>query len=344
MEWHFHRVFLAEIAIVAVSIGFIAIWHNNIQMLPLAYATGYAFGLLQLVIGAGLLRRGDDFTSRSVRPVMRNIAELFFANQTGGLTTLVDRHIQSFLVSGGVGAVNYSGQITTSLLNLLSFREIFVVPLTQQTDRVERLERLMSGLVLLAVPISGVVACFAPDILLVLLQRGRFDASATALTAAALRIGVFSLVPAALALPLARMFQIIDRIHSIHVVYLSLAGTLAVFGYLFVIVFGWGVRGVALMQLASSIVNALVCSYLVARHGIRFSWRPILVRLTLAALVSAVASAAAIAATSHFENVWMRLTLGGTAYWLIVLLCYFLGREQLRGIAFGPRSPQDRLI
>ena len=55
MEWRFNRVFAAEIVIIAVSIGALALWHDDIGHLPLAYAAGYAVGLLQLIIGAGLI-------------------------------------------------------------------------------------------------------------------------------------------------------------------------------------------------------------------------------------------------------------------------------------------------
>jgi putative peptidoglycan lipid II flippase len=336
MEWRFNRVFVAEIVIVVVSIGFLALRHGDIRMLPLAYAIGYGVGLVQLAAGAALWRRrAGEGPSPTVRDVLRNIGELFLANQTGGLASLVDRHFQSFLVAGGIGAVNYSVQIIASLSNLLSFRDIYVVPLTQQADRAERLERLLSGLLLVAVPVAGFVACLAPELLKVLLQHGRFDASATALTAEALRLGVLSLIPSAVTAPLFRMFQIIDRIHYSHVVYLTVAASSVVFGYLFVLRLGWGVQGVALMQLAGSALTAVVSAYLVGRCGIRLRWRAILGWLALAAFVSGIAYLAAAAAISGLENTWPRLMIGGTAYGLVVLLCYFLARAQLRGIVFG---------
>lgn len=343
MEWRFNRVFFAEIVVVAASIGFLAIWHGDIRMLPLAYASGYGVGLVQLTAGAALLRR-TGVSSPSVRGVVRNIGELFLANQTGGLASLVDRHIQSFLATGGIGAVNYSNQITASLSNLLMFREIFMVPLTQKADRAERLERLLSGLLLVTIPISGLVACLAPEMVKVLLQRGHFDATATALTATALRVGVLSLIASAVTTPQARMFQIIDRIHYTHVVYLTMALSAAVFGYLFVIMLGWGVEGAALMQLAGSILTAIMTSYLIGRCGIRLRWWPIIGWFALSAVVSAVAYLAAAAAISGLENTWLRLVIGGTAYGLVVLLCYFLVRVQLRGIAFGAAPTPDRPV
>lgn len=340
MEWRFNRVFIAEIAIVVVSIGFLTVWHGDIRLLPVAYAAGYAAGFVLLIAGAALWRFAAGASPPSVRGVLRNIGELFLANQTAGLASLVDRHMQSFLAAGGIGAVNYSTQITSTLANLLTFRDIYVVPLTQQAERAERLERLLSGVLLLAVPAACFVACLAPDLVKVLLQRGRFDAAATALTSEALRIVAFSLVTAGVMAPLARMFQIIDRIHYTQVAYLSWAAANAIFGYLFVIILGWGIQGVALMQLVASALTAVVTAYVVDRCGIKLRWRAILGWLTLAAFVSGMASVAALAAISGMENAWSRLFAGGATFGSVVLFCYFLARGQLRGIVFGLQPPE----
>lgn len=340
MEWRFNRVFIAEIVIVAVSIVFLTLRHGDIRMLPLAYASGYAVGLLQLVAGTALWRRATGESPPSVRNVVRNIGEMFLANQSGGVSALVDRHIQSFVPAGGIGAVNYATQIIGSLSNLLTFREIYMVPLTAQAERAERLERLLIGVLLVAVPLSGLVACFAPELVKVLLQRGRFDATATALTADVLRIGAFSLATAGITAPLYRMFQIVDRIHYMHVVNLTAALTLGIFGYLFVVALGWGVRGVASMQLASGTISTVLIAHLVGRCGVRVRWRTVLGWLALAACISGIAYAAAAAAITELENTWLRLVIGGTAYGLVVLFFYFLARAQLRGIVFGLKTAE----
>ena len=181
MEWHFNRVFFAEIVVVVVSTGFLVLRHGDIRMLPLAYAAGYGVGLVQLAAGIRLRRRAADGPSLSVRPVASNSAEMFAANQSNSLAALVDRHIQSFLAAGGIGAFNYSTQMVASLSTVLTLREGHMVPLTRQADRAERLTRLLSGLVLLAVPLAGLVALLAPEMVTVLLQHGRFNVEASGL-------------------------------------------------------------------------------------------------------------------------------------------------------------------
>lgn len=335
MEWGFNRVFAAEIVTVVVSTGCVVLWHGDIRVLPLAYAVGYGVALLQLAVGSALWRSPGDMMSPSVRGVIRNVGELFLANQTAGLASLLDRHFQSFLVVGGIGAVNYSTQIIASLSSLLTLREIYTVPLTQQADRAERLGRLLCGLLLLAVPLASLIAYLAPELVQVLLQRGRFDATASALTAAALRIAAFSLITSTVMAPLVRVFQIIDRIHLVQVVYLSWAGSILIFGYLFVVMLGWGVQGVASMQLAGSVTATIATAFLVDRCGIRLRWGMIFSWFAFAVAISGIAYLVTVPAVSGLENLWLRLTVGGAVYGGAILVGYFLVRAKIRHLVLG---------
>lgn len=335
MEWRFNRIFAAEILVVVASTGFLLVRHGDISLLPLAYAFGYGVGLVHLSFDASLWCRRRTGKVPSAGGILRNVGEMLLANQTGGLSALVDRHIQSFLVPGGIGAVNYSSQLITAASSLLTFREIYMVPLSAEANRSEKLERLVGGLVLLAVPLAGFVACFAPEILTVLLQRGRFDSAATELTAQALRISAFGLVTSTIYLPLLRMFQILDRIRATYVLYLLVSLEYALFGYLFVVVLGLGVSGVALMQLTASGLSLSVAVFLLGRYGIRLSWRPMGGYFLLAALAAGIGSVAAIVSTTALEIPWLRLMAGGIAYGTVVLLCYLPARARLRDIAFG---------
>jgi putative peptidoglycan lipid II flippase len=266
---------------------------------------------------------------------------LFGANQSGSVASLVDRHIQSFVPIGGVAAISYSSQLLMALGILLSFREVFVVPLASEPDRTAKLERLLCGLVLISVPLATLVAYFAPEIVAILFQRGRFDAKAVELTAEVLRINAFGLIIGAVFMPLMRMFQILDRIHLMYVLFLTLAVASGIFGYIFVVVLGLGVSGVALMQTGSSVMSCLAAIWMLAFCDIRPVWSRVAGYLLFAALASAGAIAASALAISGFEAAWTRLIVGGTIYGMVVLAVYLMAREQLRAIAFGTAVRQD---
>lgn len=335
MEWRFNRVFVAEIVVIAVSIGALAFWHDGIEHLPLAYAAGYMVGMVLLIVGAGLVRPNKKSPQPSLRSILRNMAELFGANQSGSLAGLVDRHIQSFVPAGGVGAINYSAQLIFGLGGLLSFREVFLVPLAKELDRTVRLERLLCGLVLVAAPLTGIVVCLAPEIVTVLFQRGRFDAEATAMTAQVLRINAFGLTTGALFMPMMRMFQILDRIHLMHLLFLTSALSSAISGYLFVVGLSLGVRGVAIMQVTSGVASCVMAGWLLGRCGIRPAWQQVAGYFLFASIVSTAAFAVATLAVSGQSDPWGRIVVGATVYGVLLLLCYFRARARLRGIAFG---------
>jgi putative peptidoglycan lipid II flippase len=335
MEWRFNRVFLAEIVVIMVSMASVWLFQRDIALLPVAYASGYGAGLILLAADLDLWRHRSGVPSGSVRGVLRNFAEMFFANQTGSLVAMVDRHIQSFLEAGGISAVSYSNQIVATLSTLLTFREIYMVPLTEKSDRDGRLERLISGLSLLAVPSAGFVLCFGSEIVTILLQRGRFDAAAAALTTQVLQIGAFSIVTGTLYLPLLRMFQIIDRIHFTQILYLSSAVEYALFGYVFVVGLGLGVRGVAIMQVGTSGLSTIIAAGLLSRCGVRPNWRRVLGHLLFALSASVTAFVVVTIAVSGLQNAWARLIGGGSTYGLIILVFYFFARSQLRAIVLG---------
>jgi putative peptidoglycan lipid II flippase len=339
-QWRFKQMFSAEIAVIVTSIAVLAIWHRDIRSLPLAYALGYAVGLVLLLAGAGLLRKSSGSRSQPLRDLLRNVGEFYFANQSGSLATLVDRHVQSFVPAGGIAAINYSSQLINNVSSLLLLREAFIVPLAQHDNRALKLERLISGLMLVAAPMAGVIICFAPEIVQVLFERGRFDASATTLTAEALRINAMGLLTVPVLGPLVRMLQITDRIHYTHVMFLAMAATSAIFGYLFVLMLDFGVRGVALMQLASSIAACTATAWALARCGIALRWSRIFRSLALAAAAAGMSFFAATAATSPLENAWLRLLLGGAIYGVTVLGFYFLARSHLRDVVFGTTASE----
>lgn len=334
-NWRFGRVLLAEMAIVAISIAVLALWHDGVGSIPLAFGAGYLGGILFLMSGALIFGRAASYSDPAVRSLLRNVGELYLANQSGGLGTLIDRHIQSFIPGGGISAVNYAAQLVNGLATVLLFREIFVVPLVREEGRSERLGRLIAGLVLVSVPVAGFIGCFAYDIVSILFERGRFDKAATEMTASVLQISVILIVIGVVLTPLARIFQIADRIHLTHVMYWSSALSLGIFGYLFVILLDLGLPGVAWMQVAASVVCVIVTAYLVHLCGERVGWRRVAKYFLIALAASTLAYAAACAVSASLQHSWLRLVAGGASYGTVVTVIYLLARSQLSVVMFG---------
>ena len=140
--WQFSWVFATEIIIIVVSA--VAVWldHDRIASLPIAYSFGYAAGALLLLLRRKLkvadpAARSDDF--------MASMGKQYLAYQVGTATGFAERYYQSFVAAGGISALGYVGLIVNNLSSLLTLREIYVVPLTTEAGRQQRLRAHAAG-------------------------------------------------------------------------------------------------------------------------------------------------------------------------------------------------------
>ncbi len=330
--WRFHYVFIAELATMAVSIAVLLIWHDSVIDLPIAYAAGYLCGLLGLLVCRGVVRVREAGTPANLAASMGN---QYLANQMGSLSGLVDRYFQSFLMSGGISALGYVGQIVNNLSSLMTFREIYVVPLASEAGRSERLARMLSGIAFISVPCTCFVIAFAEPIVQVLFERGKFTAADTALTAAVLQIMAVSLLFSSMLAPMVRLFQILDRIAYSHLLYLaSLVGT-AVLQYLLVFRFDLDVYGIAWATVGNSAALTLFVAVLVRHCGIVLNWQVVLGNAALATLIALAALAVSKGVSLHSQGL-VALIVGGGVYWAVVALGYFAMRDRLRRIIGQP--------
>ena len=326
--WQFPWVFAAEILVMLVSIGVLWIDHATVAALPLAYAAGYAAAALLL-----LARRGIKLARYAVEApgLMRSMSKQYLAVQVGTANGFADRYFQSFLLPGGISALGYVGLIVNNLSSLLTFREIYVVPLTAEAGREQRLERMLQGMVLISIPCALFLAVYAEPIVSVLLQRGKFTAEAAALTASVLRIQALSLLLSTILAPLERIFQILDRLIFTQIRYLvALAGTL-VFQFFFVFYLAMDVQGMAWGGLCNGVVILSFVIIMVRRCGLVIHWRGIFGNAVFATLLSAAAIAVSWPIGSRFGSL-TELIVGGGSFAAVIVLGYFLARARLRAI------------
>jgi putative peptidoglycan lipid II flippase len=331
--WKFHYVFVGELAAMAVSIVVLLIWHDSIVDLPIAYASGYLCGLAGLLVCRGVVRVHEGGAPANLAISMGN---QYLANQMGSLCGLVDRYFQSFLMTGGISALGYVGQIVNSLSSLMSFREIYVVPLASEAGRSERLARMLSGIAFISVPCTCFVIAFAEPIVQVLFERGKFTATDTKVTAAVLQIMAASLLFSSMMAPMVRLFQILDRISYSYLLYFAWLCSTSVLQYLLVFRLDLDVYGVAWAAVANSATLVLFVSVLVRRCGVDIDWQVVLRNAALAALIAFAALAVSRGASFRSQGL-IALIVGGGTYGAVVGLAYFAIRDRLRRI-IGQRS------
>jgi len=327
-HWQFSWVFAAELLIIAVSM--IALWlrHDTILWLPVAYAIGYAAGALLL-----LARRTLKFSDPAAPRVdfTASMTKQYLAYQTVNANGFAERYFQSFIAAGGISALGYVGLIVNNLSSLLTFREIYVVPLSAEAGREQRLERMLRGLVLICIPCALFIYVYAEPLVSVLFQRGKFTPQAAALTADVLRIMVLLMVISTVVVPLERIFQIVDRLLFTHIRYgVTLVGTF-VFQWLFVFYLKWDVQGVAWGWVCNGVLSLAVVIVLVRRCGVSLRWHGILANALLAGAGAGIALAISWLVASKYSG-WVELAAGGCIYAALLGLCLLVTRHRWRWI------------
>lgn len=333
---YFNIIFLGEIIIAIFSILSIFIYHPNVCSMPIAYFAGYfaAFIMLFIVSFKYFKRIGKIFTSE-MRSLYRNFVELFGANQVGSLSSIAERFLQSFLPVGGISALSYSSQITTNAAGILSFRDIFLVPLSASKQRSEKLERAVMGLALVSVPIMLFCAYHAAYIVNILFKRGKFDIAAAEITASALSIYLLTLLPATAGVPAFRMFQVLDRIKSTAIIYLFGLVNFLIFGSFFIFYLKAGIVGLAwVVTINAYLVNAMTF-YLLYRHGIKINVFRIIKYIAYSSSVSLLALAAAQMTHFYVKLGITEFLMEGFFYSLLVFIAYLPIRKRIINLVYG---------
>ncbi len=324
--WQFSWVFAAEIVVMVVSIAILWFDHATVAALPIAYGGGYAVAALLLLAGRGFRR------IRATAPIpqlLNSMSKQYLATQVGTVNGFADRYFQSFLIPGGISALGYVGLIVNSLSSLLTFREIYVVPLAAESGREQRLERMLQGLVLISIPCTLFLMIYAEPIVSVLLQRGKFTTEAAAVTAAVLRILALSLLVSTVLAPLERMFQILDRLLFTQFRYLVALVATFVFQSFFVFYLAMDVRGLAWGSVCNGVVVLCAVILMVRRCGIVIRCRGIFSNAAYAAATAAVAMGISWPVASRFTGLG-QLVMATGLYGLVVVSSYFMARARLR--------------
>jgi len=323
--WQFSWVFAAEIVVMLVSIALLLLDHTAVSSLPIAYGGGYAAAALLL-----LARRGFKRAGSSDQPQLLNsMSKQYLATQVGTATGLADRYFQSFLMPGGISALGYVGLIVNNLSSLMTFREIYVVPLASEVGREQKLERMLKGLVLISIPCTVFLVVYAGPVVSVLFQRGKFTPEAAAVAASILRIQSLGLLISTILAPLERMFQILDRLRFVQFRYLIAFVATLVFQSFFVFYLAMDVQGIAWGWLCNAILILCVVIVMVRHCGVVIRWRGILGNGVFAALTAGLAMGISWPIASRFSGLG-ELIMASALYGFVVASSYFAARARLQ--------------
>jgi putative peptidoglycan lipid II flippase len=331
-EQRFKRFLVAEIAVTIISMLVLLVWRPHVGAIAMAYGIGYGVGLLVMLQAVSLNLVGGAWKAGASLGIRRQLWRLFAANQVGSLNVAADRFLQSFLPAGAIAASSYAALISGQASALLGFRDAFMGPLSKAEGKTAKLERILIGLAMLSVPAAMFISWHAQAIVSVLLERGRFDRSASVLAGLILQYMALGIVPSALNLPMFRLLQILDRMRF--TAYVLLAGVIfnLAFGIVLIFALKFGILGYVWSMLLAAVCTITVTATLLARAGVTPNWLRI-AGYSLYALAASIAAAMATRLTPDFGHAIVNLAASALVFGVAIAATYGAIHRRLRAIA-----------
>jgi putative peptidoglycan lipid II flippase len=272
-----------------------------------AVAVGYVVGgVLQLAYMYGVARsRGlrirprVRFRDPEIRVAFRLLRLPLAGTGLNMIARAVERFLASFLPAGSITILNYAWVVVNSLGGAIFFRSVVValLPRLSEARHEDAVSRRIVGdgiklMGLISIPLTAIVIVLAQPLVSLFFQRGAFDATSAALLGTVLAIYALQFPLDALT----RVFQSfwysrLDTVVPFHNVALGVGLDIALAA---ILVWPFGIRGLALAYVLSSIGN-LLHGYLTVDRRISLPLLSLLRILGKIVVASAIAGAAAAA-------------------------------------------------
>lgn len=326
----FQVFYIGEVLIASVTLVIILVWHEFTYVIPLSFSAAYI--VVFLFIATTCIRDiRFSFTlhREEIKTISRGLFALLPLYLVFHLFILVDRVFASYLPTGGLSALSYGLLISLIPGSIFMMENIFVTPLAESDEKGALLRKILTGVLLISVPVACFTTAYGARIVSAVFERGAFDSSSTLMTGDALSFYALG-IPAFIFWPICyRLFQILGKLKDITAIACAAVLLNGILNYMFMEA-GFGIRGVAL---ATSISNyALIAGaiLLLKRMDIHLTGRK---TLGVAAIV-VIASGASLL-LSHMVPVPSGHTAGvlcrGVVFLLAVtVILYGLPNREIR--------------
>lgn len=198
---------------------------------------------------------------------------LVLAGGVGTLNVVVDRWVASSLPEGAIAALNFSNRVWTLPITLLAtpiataiFPSFSSMAVDGSALHVldDKVRRTVAFLAYIVIPSAVGILVLASPIVRLLFQRGAFDATATAITAACVQMYALGLAFQAVAPVLARVFYafkntVTPLLISLGIVGANMAGNIILSKYL-------GAAGIALATTITVTLGTIIYALLLRRY------------------------------------------------------------------------------
>lgn len=319
-----YQVFsIADIILSLSSLIFIILYHKNAYAVATALSSGYIMGFLYLfIVSRGKFPIYGSLITDEMRGILKNLFALFSLYGVFHLYVIVDRYFASFLPSGNVSGLSYGLGIVFLLVQIFGFGNIFITPLSETRNRIEKIQRATIGILFIAIPLLVFIHFNARELVQALFERGMFDKQATEITADAVSVYALGLPSFFLWPVFYRLYQILEKIQIIAVIAITGVIINVALNYIFVFRFNLGVKGIAAATVASNYFLTVMSLYLFRRYEMSISFVEIS-KYAIVAIAGSLAAYVASTLTYDLNNVWLDIIKKGIIYVSVVWL-YFM--------------------
>lgn len=264
----FHLFYIGELLIALVSLLVILCWPEVAFIIPISFSAGYAVAFLYVsLVSRNEFRLIPGLHGEKIRGILRMLLHLLPLYLANYLFILVDRVFASYLSTGGVSALSYGVMIMMIPASILMLENVFITPLSESAEKGELVRRILTGTLILSVPIAVFVAAYAVPIVKAAFERGMFTPGSTKMTGEALEFYALA-IPVIFAGPvLVRLFQILERLGKITIVSFCVVALNGGLNLLFMKL-GMGIRGIALASTISWYAGLAGHLYFLRQFGI----------------------------------------------------------------------------
>ena len=289
----YRNEFLIAITILACMVTYpttkgVMIWSYSLGV-------SLAFCLTVVSLRGSIQWLGSPF-SASIKRLLPMIPSLLFIYGAQYVYALIDRQFVSFLPQGAVSAVAYGWTLINIVPELLRldgpFITVYAEASRESAEKILKLNQLISASISAGVLMTFLIFGFSEEAVGLFLERGNFSRDNTLMVASCTANFAFAIIPILLIGPIGQIFQVENRLKLVAKRILFGLFLNAIFGFIFMFIFEWGPKGVALATSLSQWGMLITSLSSMARLGLQvdfkrhFQW---LLLMTTAALMALIA-------------------------------------------------------
>ena len=283
-----------EFLIAITILAFILTYPSARGVMIWSYSLGVSLAFCLTLVGlrGSIQLLGNPFSAR-IKRLLPMIPSLLFIYAAQYIYALIDRQFVSFLPQGAISAVAYGWTLINIVPELFRLEGPFITIYAESSKKSEektiKLNQLISASMTTGVFMTFLIFGFSEEAVGLFLERGNFSHENTLLVASCTAHFAFAIIPILLIGPIGQIFQVENRLKLVAKRILFGLFLNVIFGFIFMFVFEWGAKGVALATSLSQWGMLLASLSSLARLGIKVQFKrhlQWLILMTFAALLA----------------------------------------------------------